>query len=59
MNNQNKNNKQTVTPLYVRLSPSRRAMVDYIAEKEEKSLTRVIEEAIDSYIRPKYKEYRR
>lgn len=59
MNNQNKNKKQAVTPLYVRLSPSRRAMVDYIAEKEEKSLTRVIEEAVDAYVRPKCKEYRK
>lgn len=48
-----KENRQS---LCVRISPSRRAALDVVAQREEKSLTRVIEEAIDAYIMPKVRK---
>lgn len=45
--------------LCVRLSPSRRAAIDKLAELEEKSITRVVEDAVDAYIKPKLNKYRR
>lgn len=38
--------------LNIRVSPKRDAMVRELAKRQEKTLTQIVEEAIDSYVRP-------
>lgn len=39
--------------LHMRITPRRMAVIRYLAEAEEKSMTCIIEEAIDSYLKPR------
>lgn len=41
--------------LNIRISPKRRAALQEVAEYQEKTLTQVVEEAIDMYVMPKVK----
>lgn len=55
----NKNNTVNKVYLNVRVSNGRNVALRELAKRQEKTLTQVIEEAIDAYVKPQLLTYNR
>lgn len=59
MVNNKKNKAGRYEFLHMRITPRRMNVIRYLSEAEEKSMTQIVEEAIDLYLKPRAAEVKK